>query len=179
MTKELPTELIDEINSLIRDVPDFPKPGIVFKDITTVLQSGPTFHKIIDHFKERYAGQKIDRFLGIESRGFIFGAAIAYALGTGFGLVRKPGKLPWKTERAEYDLEYGSDAVEMHIDAVAPGENIVIVDDLLATGGTARATVELVERIGATVTECAFVFELGFLPGREKLDRPAYSLVVF
>lgn len=172
-------KLIDEINALIRDVPDFPKPGIIFKDITTVIQSGPAFLKIIDYFKARYAGRDIQRIVGIESRGFIFGAAIAYSLGMGFGLVRKPGKLPWKTESAEYDLEYGSDAVEMHIDTVAPGDNVVIIDDLLATGGTAKATVDLVERLGATVTECAFVFELGFLPGREKLDRPTHSLVVF
>lgn len=172
-------ELIDEVTGLVRDVPDFPKQGIVFKDITTVLQSGPTFMRIIDHFKARYAGRPIQRIVGIESRGFIFGAALAYSLGIGFSMVRKPGKLPWKTERVEYELEYGTDTLEMHIDTVVPGDNVVVVDDLLATGGTAAATVKLIEEIGATVAECAFVVELSFLRGRDKLARPIHSLVTY
>ena len=172
--------LVDEVNSLIRDVPDFPKEGIVFKDITTVLANGPTLVRVIDYFKARYAGAGVDKVVGIESRGFIFGTAIAYALGLGTALVRKPGKLPYTTNRMEYELEYGKDAIEMHIDAIKPGEKVLIVDDLLATGGTAEAAAKLVEKGGGTVFECAFMIELGFLNGRKRLgNRPIHSLVVY
>ena len=160
---------IASIRRAIRDIPDFPKPGIVFKDITPLLSNGPLFGKTIDLIAERYRDQRIDTVLGIESRGFIFGSALAYKLGAGFSVVRKPGKLPYETHSASYDLEYGKDTLEIHIDAVAPNSRVIIADDLIATGGTAAATAELVSKLGATVVECAFVIELGFLNGREKL----------
>jgi adenine phosphoribosyltransferase len=162
-------DVIANIRGAIRDIPDFPKPGIVFKDITPLLSNGPLFGKTIDLIAERYRGQKIDTVLGIESRGFIFGSALAYKLGAGFSVVRKPGKLPYETHSASYDLEYGKDTFEIHIDAVAPKSRVIIADDLIATGGTAAATAELVSKLGATVVECAFVIELSFLNGREKL----------
>jgi adenine phosphoribosyltransferase len=162
------------IRSAIRDIPDFPKPGIVFKDITPLLSNGTLFKKTIDLIADRYQDQKIDTVLGVESRGFIVGAALAYRLGAGFSVVRKPGKLPYQTHRASYELEYGTDALEIHIDAIPPQARVVIADDLIATGGTAAATAELVTKLGGTVVECAFVIELGFLNGREKL-RP-YSV---
>ena len=160
---------IASIRSAIRDIPDFPKPGIVFKDITPLLSNGPLFGKTIDLIAARYRGQKIDTVLGIESRGFIVGAALAYKLGAGFSVVRKPGKLPYETHSASYELEYGKDQLEIHVDAIAPNARVVIADDLIATGGTAAATAELVSKLGATVVECAFVIELSFLKGREKL----------
>lgn len=168
------------IRSAIRDIPDFPKPGIVFKDITPLLSNGTLFKKTIDLIAERYHDQKIDTVLGIESRGFIVGAALAYKLGAGFSVVRKPGKLPYQTHRASYELEYGTDALEIHIDAIPPQARVVIADDLIATGGTAAATAELVTKLGGTVVECAFVIELGFLNGREKL-RPycVYSVLQY
>lgn len=160
---------IASIRSAIRDIPDFPKPGIVFKDITPLLSNGPLFGKTIDLMAARYRGQKVDTVLGIESRGFIVGAALAYKLGAGFSVVRKPGKLPYETHSASYELEYGQDTLEIHIDGIAPKARVVIADDLIATGGTAAATAELVSRLGGTVVECAFVIELAFLNGREKL----------
>ena len=163
------SEDIASIRRAIRDIPDFPKPGIVFKDITPLLGNGILFGKTIDIIAERYCGQKIDIVLGIESRGFIIGAALAYKLGAGFSVVRKPGKLPYRTHSASYALEYGSDQLEIHIDAVPAGARVVIADDLIATGGTAAATAELVSKLGGTVVECAFVIELPFLKGREKL----------
>ncbi len=160
---------ITSIRNAIRDIPDFPKPGIIFKDIMPLLSNGPLFGKTIDLIAERYRGQKIDTVLGIESRGFIFGSALAYKLGAGFSVVRKPGKLPYDTHSASYELEYGKDTLEIHVDAVAPNSRVVIADDLIATGGTAAATAELVSKLGATVVECAFVIELSFLNGRAKL----------
>jgi adenine phosphoribosyltransferase len=160
---------IAKIRGAIRDIPDFPKPGIVFKDITPLLSNGPLFGKTVDLIADRYHSQKIDTVLGIESRGFIVGSALAYKLGAGFSIVRKPGKLPYETHSASYELEYGRDSLEIHIDAVAPNSRVVIADDLIATGGTAAATAELVSKLGATVVECAFVIELAFLNGREKL----------
>ena len=157
------------IRQAIRDIPDFPKPGIVFKDITPLLANGPLFTKTIDLIAERYNGQKIDTVLGIESRGFIVGAALAYRLGAGFSVVRKPGKLPYETHSASYALEYGVDTLEIHIDAISRNARVVIADDLIATGGTAAATAELATKLGGTVVECAFVIELSFLNGREKL----------
>ncbi|MGB7946696.1 MAG: adenine phosphoribosyltransferase [Candidatus Binatia bacterium] len=157
------------IRQAIRDVPDFPKPGIVFKDITPLLSNGPLFGKTIDLLADRYRSQKIDAVLGIESRGFIVGSALAYALGVGVALVRKPGKLPFQTRKANYALEYGVDALEIHIDGLPKHARVVIADDLIATGGTAAATAQLVGILGATVVECAFVIELSFLKGREKL----------
>jgi adenine phosphoribosyltransferase len=160
---------IARIRQAIRDIPDFPKPGIVFKDITPLLANGPLFAKTIDLFADRYHGEKIDAVLGIESRGFIIGAALAYKLGAGFSVVRKPGKLPFETHSASYALEYGVDTLEIHIDAISRDARVVIADDLIATGGTAAATAELVTKLGGTVVECAFVIELSFLKGREKL----------
>ena len=163
----------------IRDIPDFPKPGIVFKDITPLLADGDAFRSAVDQLVARVRG-RVDIVLGIESRGFIIGAAVAYALGTGVAIARKPGKLPWQTHSASYDLEYGSDKLEIHLDALTRGHRVLIVDDLLATGGTASATVELVERCGATVVACAFVIELAFLNGRRRLGRhEVFSLITY
>jgi adenine phosphoribosyltransferase len=161
---------IDSIRKAIRDIPDFPRPGIVFKDITPLLGDGPLFAKTIDVLAERYRDQKIDMVLGIESRGFIVGAALAYKLGAGFCVVRKPGKLPYDTHSASYELEYGTDSLEIHIDAIAQHARVLIVDDLIATGGTAAATAQLVSKLGGEVVECAFVIELSFLKGRDKLQ---------
>jgi adenine phosphoribosyltransferase len=160
---------IATIRRAIRDIPNFPKPGIVFKDITPLLADGKLFAQTIDMLAERYRGQRVDTVLGIESRGFIIGAALAYKLGAGFSLVRKPGKLPFDTHSASYELEYGKDSLEIHIDAISNSARVVIADDLIATGGTAAATAELVSRLGGTVVECAFLIELSFLKGREKL----------
>src|SRR5918994_5578760 len=161
---------IENIRQAIRDIPDFPKPGIIFKDITPLLANGPLFAKTIDLFAERYQNQKVDTVLGIESRGFIIGAALAYKLGAGFSVVRKPGKLPFETHRASYELEYGTDSLEIHIDAISETARVVIADDLIATGGTAAATAQLVSKLGGEVVECAFVIELSFLKGRDKLQ---------
>ncbi|HEY7216757.1 MAG TPA: adenine phosphoribosyltransferase [Candidatus Binatia bacterium] len=166
------------IRQAIRDIPNFPKPGIVFKDITPLLAQRRLFAKTIDLFADRYRGQTVDTILGIESRGFIVGAALAYKLGAGFSVVRKPGKLPYETHSASYELEYGTDKLEIHIDGIQRGARVIIADDLIATGGTAAATAELVTKLGGVVVECAFVIELSFLNGRQKL-RPhqAFSLV--
>jgi adenine phosphoribosyltransferase len=162
-------EDIVSIRNAIRDIPDFPKPGIIFKDITPLLANGALFGKTIDLIAERYRGQKIDTVLGIESRGFIFGSALAYKLGAGFSVVRKPGKLPFDTHSASYALEYGTDTLEIHTDALPARARVIVADDLIATGGTAAATAELVTKLGGVVVECAFVIELAFLKGRQKL----------
>jgi adenine phosphoribosyltransferase len=172
-------EKYSDLRGAIRDIPDFPKKGIIFKDITPLLASGPLFHKAVDILADRYRGQKINDVLGIESRGFTIGAALAYSLGAGFCIVRKPGKLPYQTRRASYQLEYGSDALEIHSDAVKPGARVLVVDDLLATGGTASAACELVRGLGAEVVECAFLIELAFLKGREKLGCRAFSILEY
>ena len=160
---------IASIRQAIRDIPNFPKPGIVFKDITPLLSDGLLFRKTIDILAARYRSQKVDTVLGIESRGFIIGAALAYALGAGFSVVRKPGKLPYETHKASYELEYGTDTLEIHRDGLPNHARVVIADDLIATGGTAAATAELVSRLGGAVVECVFVIELSFLKGRERL----------
>src|SRR6266849_5188753 len=163
----------------IRDIPDFPKPGIVFRDITPLLADRDAFRALVDRFVERYRG-RADVVLGIESRGFLIGAAVAYGLGTGIALVRKPGKLPSQTYAARYELEYGTDTLEIHHDAIGKGHHVVIIDDLLATGGTASAAVELVRRCGGEVLACAFVIELGFLGGRRRLEGiEIFSLVEY
>ena len=173
-------ELTTLIKNKIRDVPDFPKPGILFKDITPILQDAAVFAKVVNAFAERYAPKKISDVVGVESRGFIFGAALAYKLGVAFVPVRKKGKLPYKTIETSYDLEYGSATIEMHIDGVKKGSRVVVIDDLLATGGTAGATCELVEKCGGKIIECAFVVELAFLNGRGKLPgREIFSLVQY
>jgi len=161
----------------IRNIPDFPKPGIQFKDITPLLTNGEAFHTVVDQIADRYRGQ-VDIVLGIESRGFIFGAPVAYALHAGLTVVRKPGKLPSLTFSAQYALEYGTDALEIHRDAFGHPCRVLIVDDLLATGGTARAAVELVERLGGEVVACAFVIELSALKGRERLRPHRVSSVI-
>jgi adenine phosphoribosyltransferase len=162
----------------LRDVPDFPKPGILFKDLTPLLGDVDAFRYTVDAIADHAAGLTVDKVVGIEARGFIFAAAVAYRLGAGFVPVRKPGKLPWKTVTETYALEYGSDSLDIHEDAVTPGDTVYIVDDVLATGGTAAATCALVERVGGNIAGLAFVVELGFLGGRAKLtDHDILSLI--
>lgn len=171
---------MDIIRQAIRDIPDFPQPGILFRDITPLLAEPAAFQRVMDLLEQRYAQQSLDRVVAIESRGFLFGAALADRLGIGLAIIRKPGKLPFQTVRHEYDLEYGTDAVEIHVDAVPPGERVVVVDDLIATGGTAGAAVALVRQLGGEVVECAFVIELAGLHGRERLgDVPVFALVTY
>jgi adenine phosphoribosyltransferase len=162
----------------LRDVPDFPRPGIVFKDLSPLLGDVDAFRFAVDSVAEHAAGLTVDKVVGIEARGFIFGAAVAYRLGAGFVPVRKAGKLPWKTVTEIYALEYGSDSLDIHEDAVDPGDAVYVVDDVLATGGTAAATCRLVERLGGRIAGLAFVVELGFLHGRAKLvDHDILSLI--
>jgi adenine phosphoribosyltransferase len=160
---------IDSLKGAIRDVPDFPKKGIVFKDITTLLKDPATFRRAVDLFVVLCGGEKVDKVVAIESRGFILGSLVANRLGVGFVPVRKPGKLPARTMKATYELEYGTDSLEIHEDAVSAGERVLIVDDVIATGGTARAVGDLTKRLGGTVAAYAFLVELTFLHGREKL----------
>ena len=161
----------DALKKLIREVPDFPKKGILFYDITTLLKDKVGFARLIDALSEHYIGKEIDLILGMEARGFIFGPALAYRLNAGFVPVRKPGKLPAETAKVSYELEYGSNSLEMHKDAIQKGQRVLIVDDLLATGGTAVATAELATRLGGHIAGLAFVVELDFLQGREKLAK--------
>ncbi len=160
---------MDQLKKLIREVPDFPKPGINFFDITTLMKDGPGFKAVIDAFHTQQSGKKIDVVVGIEARGFFFAPPLAIALGTGFVPVRKPKKLPCEVEFWEYELEYGTDRLEIHKDAVQPGQNVLIIDDVLATGGTAAAVARLVEKLGGHIAGFGFVIELDFLNGREKL----------
>ena len=155
--------------SLVRTIPDFPKPGIRFRDITPLLASGSGFRHVIELFAERYRG-KLDKIAGVEARGFIFGAPLAHALGAGFVPIRKPGKLPGAVVGQDYALEYGANRIEMHVDGLARGERVLLIDDLLATGGTALASIELLRGAGAEVVEAAFVIELTDLPGRARLE---------
>ena len=157
-----------DIESLIRDVPDFPREGILFKDITPLLANGPAWKQVVDRLADRYRGA-VDVVLGVEARGFLFGSALAYALGCGHAIVRKPGKLPAATFEERYELEYGTDSLEIHQDAFPPHSRVVLLDDLLATGGTARAAIALAEKLGATLVEAAFLVELSFLDGRARL----------
>jgi adenine phosphoribosyltransferase len=171
---------MDNLKTLIREVPDFPKPGINFYDITTLLKDPQGLTIVFDQIRDRYVGKGIKKVLGIEARGFIFAPAIAYGLGAGFVPVRKPKKLPAACESVEYALEYGTDRLEMHRDAISPGDKVLVVDDVLATGGTAAAVVELVEKLGGQVAELAFVIELNFLKGRTKLPgRNIFSLLQY
>ncbi|MCC6848286.1 MAG: adenine phosphoribosyltransferase [Deltaproteobacteria bacterium] len=168
-----------ELKTYVRDIRDFPKPGIVFKDITPLLASGGAFRAVVERIGDRYRGS-IDIVLGIESRGFIIGAAVAYHLGLGLALVRKPGKLPHQTYAARYELEYGSDTLEIHRDAFGNKSRVLIVDDLLATGGTASAAIELVRRLDGEVAGCAFIIELAFLGGRRRLEgSEVFSLLTY
>lgn len=159
-----------ELASLIRDVPDFPVEGILFKDITTLIRNADAFREVIDRMTEHYADTDVDLVVAVEARGYIVGAPLAYALGAGFVPVRKPGKLPAKIVSESYTLEYGTNTLEIHEDAIKPGQWVLVVDDLLATGGSARATINLVERLGGKVVGVAFMIELDFLHGRDKLE---------
>jgi adenine phosphoribosyltransferase len=172
---------LEQLQSAIRDIADFPKPGIIFKDITPILGDGKLFRSVIDHLAEEAEKANPTKVVGIDARGFLFGAAVAYKLGVGCVPIRKKGKLPYKTIGSSYRLEYGDAEVEMHVDAIAAGERVVLVDDLLATGGTSGAAVNLVQKIGGIVGSALFVIELTFLHGREKLppDVPVHSLVRF
>lgn len=170
----------ESLKEAIRNVPGFPKQGIVFRDITTLLKQGSEFARTIDAIASNYDPAKVDLVLGIESRGFILGGALAYKWGCGFVPARKPGKLPVSVHREEYALEYGTDAIEIHKDAIGPGASVLIIDDLLATGGTARAAAGLVEKAGGSVLGFAFLIELAYLNGREKISRyPILALVTY
>ena len=164
-------QIAQEVKGMIRDVIDFPKPGIVFKDITTALKDAETLKKMVDFLCENFKTEEIDYIIGLESRGFIFGVPVAYILNAGFIPIRKPNKLPAKTLKESYELEYGTDTLEMHEDALKPGDKVLIVDDLLATGGTAAAACNLVTKAGADIVGCAFVIELNDLNGRDKLPK--------
>lgn len=171
---------MEEIKSKIRAVPDFPKPGIMFRDITTLLKDPSGLKDVMKYFSIRYKGRKIDKVVGIESRGFILGATLAYMLGIGFIPVRKANKLPAHTRRIDYALEYGTDTLEIHSDAIIPGERVLLVDDLLATGGTAKAAAQLIESLGGIVVECAFLIKLSELKGEEKLNEyNIFSLIEY
>ena len=171
---------MESLKNIIRDIPDFPKEGIVFKDITPLLGDPVAFQKAINILKDRYAGKTVDAVVGVEARGFIFASALAYALGTGVVMVRKPGKLPYKTFQETYSPEYGTDTVEIHQDALVSGQNIIVIDDVLATGGTLSATLDLIQKnfTDINIIEAAFLIELDFLKGREKLNEmPVYSMI--
>ena len=172
---------METLKSVIRDIPNFPKEGIIFKDITPLLSNPTSFKKAIDTLKARYEDKRIDQVVGVEARGFIFASALAYALGCGVVMVRKPGKLPYKTYQKTYSLEYGEDSIEVHQDAFEKGQNIVIIDDVLATGGTLAACVELViKNFEVDLVEIGFLIELDFLNGRQKLGNiPIYSMMHF
>lgn len=171
---------MDDLKKLIREVPDYPKPGILFYDLTTLLQDKGGFHRLIEKLGDSCAGKHIDVVAGIEARGFIFAPALAYRLGAGFVPVRKPNKLPWKTEQVSYQLEYGTDKLEMHQDAVKRGQRVLVCDDLLATGGTAAAATQLVRQVGGEIVGAAFAVELSFLKGRDKLNGiDVFSLIQY
>jgi adenine phosphoribosyltransferase len=164
------SDSIEQLRAAVRDVPDFPKAGILFKDITPILGDGKLFRAAIEAFLEQCRGKKIDKIVGIDARGFLFGSAVAYDLGIGFVPLRKKGKLPYKTESATYSLEYGEAEMQLHIDAIERGEKIVLIDDLLATGGTSAAAAALIRKLGGDLVEAQFLIELEFLHGRQKLE---------
>lgn len=171
---------MNDLKQKIREVPNFPKEGILFYDVTTLLKDSAGFRKVIDTFADRYSGQKVDKVLGIESRGFILGPPLAYHLNAGFVPIRKKGKLPAETLSISYDLEYGTDSLEVHRDAVSPGEKVIIIDDLIATGGTAAAAAEMIRGMQGEIIEMAFMVELEFLSGRNKLNGlNIYSLLKY
>lgn len=171
---------IDVLKQHIREIPDFPKAGILFRDITPLLADGKAFRHAIDAIGERYSARTVDIVVGVEARGFIMGAALAYKLGAGNALIRKKGKLPYKTNRTTYALEYGTDTLEIHQDAIKPGQRVVLADDLLATGGTIAAAADLVRQLGGEIVELAFLIELTALKGRERLEGlPVFSLLQY
>ena len=169
--------LVEDVKATMRDIPDFPKPGILFKDITPVLSDPALFSRVIAWMAEQAAGQNVDQIIGMESRGFIFGAPLVSHLDAGFVPARKPGKLPYQKIGVDYALEYGTARLEIHVDAIKPGDKVLVVDDLLATGGTAAATIDLVKQVGGEVVAAVFLVELDFLNGRENLGVPVKSLV--
>jgi adenine phosphoribosyltransferase len=172
--------VIENLKQRIREIPDFPKAGILFRDITPLLSDGTAFRQAIDFIGGRYLDRKIDIVVGVEARGFIMGSALAYKLGAGNALVRKQGKLPFKTNRSTYALEYGTDTLEIHQDAIRPGQRVVLADDLLATGGTISAAADLVRQLGGEIVEAAFLIELTALNGRERLKGlPVFSLIQY
>ena len=172
--------MYDRLKAAVRDVPDFPVKGILFKDITPILQDGQLFHQAVDAIADRQRDKKVDAVVGIDARGFIFAGAVAYKLGVGLVPVRKKGKLPYKTIVTSYTLEYGSETSEMHVDAIKSGDNVIIVDDLLATGGTAMAATTLVNQLGGNILEIDFLIELSFLKGRDRLkDYPVFATIVY
>ena len=174
------SDTVEKLRAAVRDVPDFPKKGIVFKDITPVLNDPILFRESIDLFLERCRGKNLDKVVGIDARGFLFGSAVAYELGLGFVPIRKRGKLPYRTDAAKYSLEYGEAEVEMHTDAVREGERVVLVDDLLATGGTSAAAAVLIRNAGAALLEAQFLIELEFLKGRKRLEpTPVISFIKY
>lgn len=162
-------DIMDKLRAAVRDVPDFPKPGIIFKDITPILANGKLFRAAIDLFLEQCRGKNVDKVVGIDARGFLFGSAVAYEMGIGFVPLRKKGRLPYRTESAKYSLEYGEAEMELHIDAIEPGERIVLIDDLLATGGTSASAAALIKKVHGILVETQFLIELEFLHGRQKL----------
>lgn len=164
------SDVIDKLRAAVRDVPDFPKAGIIFKDITPILGSAELFRASIDVFLEQCRGKEIDKIVGIDARGFLFGSAVAYELGVGFVPLRKKGRLPYKTESAKYSLEYGEAEMELHLDAIEPGERVVLIDDLLATGGTSASAATLIKKVGGILLAAQFLIELEFLHGRQKLE---------
>jgi len=170
----------EHLKKFIRNIPDFPRPGILFRDITPLLSNPEAFREAVDTLRDRYEGKRIDKVVAIESRGFVFASPVAYELGVGFIPLRKPGKLPWETISESYALEYGEAALEIHRDAIRTGDRVLILDDLLATGGTAAAAVSLVKQLGGEVVEVCFVIELKPLRGRDKLDgTPIFSLLTY
>ena len=168
-SRAMNSDQIDKLRAGVRDVPDFPKKGIIFKDITPILKDAELFRAAIDLFLDQCRGRKIDKIVGIDARGFVFGSAVAYELGIGFVPLRKKGRLPYKTESAKYSLEYGEAEMELHIDAITRGEQIVLIDDLLATGGTSASAATLIKKVGGELLTAIFLIELNFLHGREKL----------
>jgi adenine phosphoribosyltransferase len=171
---------MDDLKNYIRNIPDFPKKGILFRDITTLIGNKEKFKEVIDKLEKRYAGKKIDAVLAVESGGFIFGGALAYKFGAGFVPVRKKGKLPYKTFQATYSLEYGEDTLEIHQDAIKPGDQVLLIDDLLATGGTLGAVIGLVKKLKGEIAEIAFIIELNDLKGRSMLgDFPVYAMIQY
>ena len=164
------SDVIEKLRAAVRDVPDFPKAGIIFKDITPILGSGELFRASIDVFLDQCRGKEIDKIVGIDARGFLFGSAVAYELEVGFVPLRKKGRLPYKTESAKYSLEYGEAEMELHLDAIEPGERVVLIDDLLATGGTSASAATLIKKVGGVLLEAQFLIELEFLHGRQKLE---------
>jgi len=173
-------ELIQALKAKIRDIPDFPKPGVIFKDITPLLADGRAFQTAVDLLGNRYLDTKLDMVVGVEARGFIIGSALAYKLKVGNVIIRKGGKLPYKTHRVVYQLEYGTDTLEIHQDAIHPGQRVLIADDVLATGGTVATAIDLIKKLGGEIMELAFLVELTFLKGREKLQGcPVFSLLKY